>query len=56
MPTTVIVLDKLRKQRNISDYEGDAIPPSLVEECQRQAQALLIRVKTWLRDNRPQFC
>ncbi|MES3021926.1 MAG: DNA-binding protein [Pseudomonadota bacterium] len=52
---TVLVLDKLRKQRNISDYDGDPIAPSLVEESQRQAQALLARVKSWLRANRPNF-
>lgn len=34
---TVVVLDTLRKQRNINDYDGAPIRPTLVEECQRQA-------------------
>ncbi|PWF42881.1 DNA-binding protein [Massilia glaciei] len=53
---TVIILDQLRKQRNINDYDGDPIAPSVVEECQRQAQALLELIKSWLRDHRPDFC
>lgn len=53
---TVVVLDKLRKQRNISDYDGNPISPSAVEECQRQAHALLGLVKSWLTENRPEFC
>lgn len=55
-PKTVVVLDKLRKQRNINDYDGDPIAPSVVEECQRQAQALLKQIRLWLHDNRPDFC
>ena len=50
---TVAVLDTLRKQRNISDYSGDPISPSSVEECARQAQALLKTVQRWLVDRRP---
>jgi len=53
---TVVILDKLRKQRNINDYEGDPIPPSVVEECQRQARLLMEQVRAWLKDNRPDFC
>jgi len=50
---TVAVLDTLRKQRNISDYSGDPISPSSVEECARQAQALLESVRRWLAEQRP---
>jgi len=31
----VIVLDGLRKQRNINDYDGNPISPTLVDECIR---------------------
>ena len=41
----VMLLDGLRKQRNISDYDGDPISPTMVEECQKQAQALLAHVR-----------
>jgi len=38
---TVIILDAMRKQRNIADYSGDIIPESTVITCIAQAQALL---------------
>ncbi len=53
---TVLVLNGLRKQRNINDYDGDPISPTVVEECQIQAQALLTHVREWLKANRPNFC
>ena len=34
---TLIRLDKLRKQRNITEYTGDLIPESAVAECVSQA-------------------
>jgi len=40
-PETVIVLDALRKQRNVADYSGDLIPISTVTECIKQAESLL---------------
>lgn len=52
---TVIVLDGLRKQRNINDYDGNPISPTLVDECIRQAQALLAHVHNWLAEHRPDF-
>src|SRR3990167_8967510 len=38
---TVIMLDAMRKQRNIADYSGDIIPESAVAACITQAEALL---------------
>lgn len=38
---SVIVLDALRKQRNLADYEGDLITDATLAECLRQAQQLL---------------
>jgi hypothetical protein len=40
-PATVRVLDSLRKQRNLIDYDGELITDSLLKECLYQAQALL---------------
>lgn len=54
--TTIIVLDGLRRQRNISDYDGDPVSPAAVEECRYQAQALLDHVREWLKTHRPDFC
>lgn len=39
--TDVIVLDALRKQRNLSDYEGDPITEATLAECLKQAHWLL---------------
>ncbi|CAM2773033.1 TPA: DNA-binding protein [Legionella pneumophila] len=45
---TVIILDAMRKQRNIADYSGDIIPESAVITCIAQAEALLKDFKKWL--------
>lgn len=50
---TVIVLDALRKQRNLNDYEGDPVTDAAVSECLAQAEALLIHIRQWLQDQRP---
>lgn len=49
----VIVLDALRKQRNLSDYSGDPISAASVAECLASAQDLLAHVRAWLHANRP---
>ncbi len=38
---TVIVLDALRKQRNVADYSGDLVTDAAVKECIAQAELLL---------------
>ena len=48
----VIVLDALRKQRNLSDYSGDLVPDSAAAECLASAQELLAHVDAWLKTNR----
>lgn len=49
---TVIVLDALRKQRNVNDYEGDPISDQTVIECIKQAGLLHHEVSVWLATNR----
>ncbi|PPK45804.1 hypothetical protein B0G57_104206 [Trinickia symbiotica] len=44
----VIVLDALRKQRNLSDYSGDLVSDSAVRACIESATELLSDVKQWL--------
>jgi len=34
-------LDSLRKQRNLTDYDGELVTDSLLRECIEQAGALL---------------
>lgn len=52
-PAQVIVLDALRKQRNLSDYSGDLIPDAVAAECLTSAHALQAHVMAWLRTHRP---
>ena len=52
---TVIVLDALRKQRNVADYSGDIIPTSAVDECISHAKNLLNDTRNWLKENKPEL-
>jgi hypothetical protein len=56
MPTTMVILDGLRKQRNVSDYDGEPVSRTSVDECIKQAQALLDFVRGWLTEHHPEFC
>ena len=49
----LIVLDALRKQRNLADYQGDPVPEQTAAECFGQAQQLLADLKAWLTANKP---
>ncbi|PPC88680.1 MAG: DNA-binding protein [Methylotenera sp.] len=53
--STVIVLDALRKQRNVSDYEGDPVSDQVVIECIKQAGILYQNISDWISKNRPDF-
>ena len=52
---TVIVLDALRKQRNVADYSGDVIPARAVNECISHAENLLNNIRNWLKKNKPEL-
>ena len=52
---TVIVLDALRKQRNVADYSGDIIPASAVDGCISHAENLLNAIRNWLKKNKPEL-
>ncbi len=49
----IIVLDALRKQRNLSDYEGDPVSDGVVAECLQQAQTLLAHTRKFLKAQFP---
>ena len=56
LPTErMIVLDALRKQRNLADYQGDSVPEQTAAECFGQAQQLLADVKAWLAAHKPKL-
>lgn len=48
-----VVLDALRRKRNVADYLGDLIEPVSVTECIERAEVLLQTTRGWLRANRP---
>ena len=50
---TVIVLDQLRKQRNLNDYLGDPISGAVLASCIEEAGRLLAHTEAWLREQRP---
>lgn len=49
----VIVLDRLRKKRNLSDYSGEGIGEEEAAACVRAAEDLAATVGQWLRAHRP---
>ena len=44
---TVILLDTIRKLRNVADYSGDIVPESAVKDCIFQAEKLLAHYKVF---------
>lgn len=53
--STVIILDALRKQRNVADYSGGVVPASAVDECVSHAEDLFQNVSNWLKENKPEL-
>lgn len=54
VPTaTVIVLDGLRKLRNLNDYEGDPVGDAALAACIDEATRLLTHTRAWLLEQRP---
>lgn len=51
-PATMVLLDTLRKQRNVIDYSGDVVSATMAAEAVKQAELLLARVECWLRENK----
>tara|TARA_R110001592_G_scaffold65691_2_gene201563 strand:+ start:708 stop:1148 length:441 start_codon:yes stop_codon:yes gene_type:complete len=49
----MIILDGLRKQRNVADYSGDLVVDSALAECLVQAESLLDKVNAWLKEVHP---
>lgn len=51
----VVVLDALRRQRNISDYTGDDVDDSTAENCIAEAKRLIGEVVAWRAANRQEL-
>lgn len=52
---TMVLLDQMRKQRNVIDYSGDLVSESLANEAVKQAGILLERVRSWIHDRKPEL-
>ncbi|MBI3149292.1 MAG: DNA-binding protein [Betaproteobacteria bacterium] len=52
-PERLIVLDALRKQRHLTDYDGEPVPDSAVLDCIAQARELFSTVNAWLATKHP---
>lgn len=50
-----LVMDALRKKRNINDYSGDLIEADSMRECIAQATALLAHTVKWIKANKPEL-
>lgn len=50
---TWLVMDALRKKRNVNDYSGDLIEEGSMQECIAQATGLLAHARRWLGENQP---
>lgn len=49
----VVVLDALRRQRNVADYTGDDIDDSTAENCVVEARRLIDDALAWRKTHRP---
>jgi HEPN domain-containing protein len=49
---TMILLNALRKQRNMSDYAGDSISDGTLAECIAQAEGVYNMVLEWIKTHR----
>ena len=52
---SVIVLDGLRKQRNVTDYLGDPIADAALSACIEEAGRLLAHTREWFAKHRPEL-
>lgn len=51
--TKMVLLDQMRKQRNVIDYSGDLVSETLAAEAVKQADVLLRQVREWINANKP---
>jgi len=49
--SNVIILDAMRKQRNVADYSGDIIPETTMKDCILYAEKLLKQFNDWSKNN-----
>lgn len=50
---TWVVLDALRRKRNMNDYSGEPVLPEMAADATAQATALLKALRAWLKAQHP---
>jgi hypothetical protein len=50
-----LVLDALRKKRNLSDYTGEGTDSASIRECAAQAESLIAHTMSWLEKHHPEL-
>jgi hypothetical protein len=56
LPTErMVVLDVLRRKRNLTDYSGGWIDETSMEQCILEARNLLRDVEAWFKEQRPEL-
>ncbi len=53
--STMVLLDQMRKQRNVIDYSGDLVSESLAAEAVKQAGLLVAQVSAWIHTHNPEL-
>lgn len=53
--STMVLLDQMRKQRNVIDYSGDLVSDALAAEAVKQAELLIAHVTAWIRTHKPEL-
>ena len=51
----MVVLDAMRRRRNVADYTGDEVDQSTAENCIAEARRLIDDVLEWRAANRPKL-
>ena len=49
------VVDALRRQRNLCDYEGDPVAAATLQAALQAADKLLVHAEGWLRQHHPEW-
>jgi hypothetical protein len=51
----MVVLDTLRRKRNLVDYTGEDIDDASVAVCLKEGQSLLDEARSWIKQHRPEL-
>jgi hypothetical protein len=51
----MVVLDVLRRKRNLTDYSGGWIDETSMDQCIAEANALLQDMEAWLKSHSPEL-